>query len=132
MEGMCFLRGADSWSVMARQTECWLTFATVYLSANLHPHTAHKQTHAHRQYAGTGALKSGFTRTGKRTLAGLMDDGVKSITRYYLNNFKVGGGVLCVVVCVWGRVEVRVPCFHWLCSQIMRLTTGLLHAAAFS
>lgn len=42
-----------------------------------------------RQYAGTGALKSGFTRTGKRTLGGLIDDGVKSITRYYLNNFKV-------------------------------------------
>jgi hypothetical protein len=42
-----------------------------------------------RQYAGTGALKSGFTRTGKRTLAGLIDDGVKSMTRYYLNNFKV-------------------------------------------
>lgn len=43
-----------------------------------------------RQYAGTGALKSGFTRTGKRTLAGLLDDGVKSMTRYYLNNFKDG------------------------------------------
>jgi hypothetical protein len=45
-----------------------------------------------RQYAGTGALKSGFTRTGKRSLAGLMDDGVKSMTRYYLNNFKVHVG----------------------------------------
>jgi len=43
-----------------------------------------------RQYAGTGAMKSGFTRTGKRTLGGLVDDGVKSLTRYYLNNFKVG------------------------------------------
>ena len=40
-----------------------------------------------RQYAGTGALKSGFTRTGKRTTFGLLDDGVKSIVRYYLNNF---------------------------------------------
>ena len=39
------------------------------------------------QYAGTGALKSGFTRTGKRTYGGLADDGVKSLTRYYLNNF---------------------------------------------
>lgn len=44
-----------------------------------------------RQYAGTGALKSGFTRTGKRGLAGLLDDGVKSIVRYYLNNFRDGG-----------------------------------------
>jgi hypothetical protein len=45
--------------------------------------------HPCRQYAGTGALKSGFTRTGKRTLGGLLDDGAKSVTRYYLNNFKV-------------------------------------------
>lgn len=43
-----------------------------------------------RQYAGTGALKSGFTRTGKRTFGGLIDDGVKSLTRYYLNNFEDG------------------------------------------
>eukprot|EP00884_Botryococcus_braunii_P019217 jgi/Botrbrau1/597/Bobra.0010s0061.1 len=43
-----------------------------------------------RQYAGTGALKSGFTRTGKRTLGGLIDDGLKSLTRYYLNNFEDG------------------------------------------
>lgn len=40
-----------------------------------------------RQYSGTGALKSGFTRTGKRTLDGFVDDGIKSVTRYYLNNF---------------------------------------------
>ncbi|KAF6258005.1 SacI homology domain-containing protein [Scenedesmus sp. NREL 46B-D3] len=43
-----------------------------------------------RQYAGTGALKSGFTRTGQRTIGGLLDDGVKSIVRYYLNNFQDG------------------------------------------
>ena len=43
-----------------------------------------------RQYAGTGALKSGFTRTGKRTTMGLLDDGVKSMTRYYLNTFQDG------------------------------------------
>ena len=42
------------------------------------------------QYAGTGALKSGFTRTGVRTKAGLLDDGVKSGMRYYLNNFQDG------------------------------------------
>lgn len=43
-----------------------------------------------RQYAGTGALKSGFTRTGKRGLGGLADDGFKSLARYYLNNFRDG------------------------------------------
>lgn len=44
-----------------------------------------------RQYAGTGAMKSAFTRTGKRDLAGLLDDGAKSLTRYFLNNFRDGG-----------------------------------------
>ena len=34
-----------------------------------------------RQYAGTGAMKSAFTRTGKRDLWGLLDDGAKSLTR---------------------------------------------------
>jgi len=43
-----------------------------------------------QQYAGTGAMKSAFTRTGKRDTAGLIDDGVKSLTRYFLNNFRDG------------------------------------------
>jgi hypothetical protein len=43
-----------------------------------------------RQYAGTGALKSGFTRTGKRTVWGLLDDGAKSCARYWRNNFSDG------------------------------------------
>jgi len=43
-----------------------------------------------RQYAGTGALKSGFTRTGQRTVGGLLDDGWKSAVRYFLNNFHDG------------------------------------------
>ena len=43
-----------------------------------------------KQYAGTGALKSGFTRTGVRTKAGLADDGYKSAMRYLLNNFQDG------------------------------------------
>uniref|UniRef100_A0A0K8TMQ9 Phosphatidylinositol-3-phosphatase SAC1 n=1 Tax=Tabanus bromius TaxID=304241 RepID=A0A0K8TMQ9_TABBR len=42
------------------------------------------------QYSGTGALKTDFTRTGKRTKLGLMKDGVNSLTRYYLNNFNDG------------------------------------------
>lgn len=39
---------------------------------------------------GTGAMKSGFTRTGKRTVGGMIDDGVKAVLRYYLNNFQDG------------------------------------------
>lgn len=38
-------------------------------------------------YSGTGALKTDFTRTGKRTKAGALEDGRRSVTRYFLNNF---------------------------------------------
>ncbi|XP_072390142.1 phosphatidylinositol-3-phosphatase SAC1 [Diabrotica undecimpunctata] len=42
------------------------------------------------QYSGTGALKTDFTRTGKRTKAGVFRDGVNSLTRYYKNNLTDG------------------------------------------
>ncbi|KAG1689918.1 Phosphatidylinositide phosphatase SAC1-B [Nymphon striatum] len=42
------------------------------------------------QYAGTGALKTDFTRTGKRTKFGLIKDGINSLKRYYKNNFSDG------------------------------------------
>jgi phosphatidylinositol 4-phosphatase len=38
-------------------------------------------------YAGSGALKSDFTRTNKRTRQGALEDGVKSLTRYLKNTF---------------------------------------------
>lgn len=41
-------------------------------------------------YAGTGALKVDFTKTGKRTIAGMCNDGMNSCMRYYLNNFTDG------------------------------------------
>lgn len=40
-----------------------------------------------RLYAGTVALKGDFTRTGKRTKKGALDDGMNSLQRYYFNNF---------------------------------------------
>jgi hypothetical protein len=41
-------------------------------------------------YTGTGAIKSDYTRTGgKRTFGGLMGDLGKSLTRIYINTFKV-------------------------------------------
>ena len=43
-----------------------------------------------RLYAGTGALKVDFTKTGKRTLQGMYNDGVNSCVRYYVNNFLDG------------------------------------------
>jgi hypothetical protein len=38
-------------------------------------------------YGGSGALKTDFTRTNKRTKKVLLKDGVKSVTRYFKNNF---------------------------------------------
>lgn len=42
------------------------------------------------QYSGTGALKTDITRTGKRTLRGLVSDGANSCMRYVKNNFYDG------------------------------------------
>lgn len=41
-----------------------------------------------RLYAGTGALNTSYTRTGKRTLAGMLSDATKSVSRAYINNFQ--------------------------------------------
>ncbi|KAL5248924.1 hypothetical protein ACHWQZ_G017949 [Mnemiopsis leidyi] len=40
------------------------------------------------QYAGTAALKGDYTRTGERGVAGMMRDGVSSVTRMYINLFR--------------------------------------------
>ncbi|KAJ4465875.1 inositol polyphosphate phosphatase [Lentinula lateritia] len=39
-------------------------------------------------YAGTGALNTSYTRSGKRTLAGVFSDATKSVSRAYINNFQ--------------------------------------------
>jgi hypothetical protein len=41
-------------------------------------------------YTGTPALKTDFTRTGKRTHKGALNDGINAVTRYYINNFTDG------------------------------------------
>ncbi|OJJ44624.1 hypothetical protein ASPZODRAFT_27275 [Penicilliopsis zonata CBS 506.65] len=43
-----------------------------------------------KAYSGTGALKTDFTRTGKRTRVGMLQDLNNSITRYLRNNFLDG------------------------------------------
>ncbi|GJD08739.1 Phosphatidylinositide phosphatase SAC2 [Galdieria sulphuraria] len=40
-----------------------------------------------KQYAGTGALKTDYTRSGKRSTKGLFKDGVNSVMRMYYKNF---------------------------------------------
>lgn len=42
------------------------------------------------QYAATPALKTDFTRTGRRTVWGAVRDGYHSLLRYYRNNFRDG------------------------------------------
>jgi hypothetical protein len=42
------------------------------------------------QYAGTRAIRSDHTRTGTLTLYGLLNDGINSVTRYYINNYEDG------------------------------------------
>lgn len=42
------------------------------------------------QYSGTGALKTDFTRTGKRSFGGVIQDGVNSALRYYFGNCSDG------------------------------------------
>ncbi|KAJ8324712.1 Inositol-1,4,5-trisphosphate 5-phosphatase 1 [Batrachochytrium dendrobatidis] len=41
-----------------------------------------------RIYAGTGALKSSYTRKGKQTMLGFLDDAAKSVNRFYVSNFQ--------------------------------------------
>ncbi|KAJ3127318.1 Phosphatidylinositide phosphatase SAC1 [Nowakowskiella sp. JEL0407] len=42
------------------------------------------------QYAGSGAMKTDFTRTGKRSWNGIMDDGYNASIRYAKNNYADG------------------------------------------
>ena len=42
------------------------------------------------QYAGTPALKTDFTRTGKRSKIGMLNDGKNSIKRYFINTCEDG------------------------------------------
>ena len=54
-------------------------------------------------YTGTKALKTDFTRTGKRTYKGAIDDGMNAIQRYYINNF-CDGTTMTVTMLLWGSL----------------------------
>ncbi|XP_008322074.1 phosphatidylinositol-3-phosphatase SAC1-B [Cynoglossus semilaevis] len=70
---------------MGQRIEEQLDFEKMYKSA-----WADNADACAKQYAGTGALKTDFTRTGKRTQWGLIMDGWNSMIRYYKNNFSDG------------------------------------------
>ncbi|KAF2176670.1 hypothetical protein K469DRAFT_645357 [Zopfia rhizophila CBS 207.26] len=61
-----------------------------------------------RIYAGTGALKSSFTRHGKMSLAGALADARKSATRMYINNFADKGRQITIDMLL-GRLMGQVP-----------------------
>ncbi|TQS38716.1 hypothetical protein Golomagni_00772 [Golovinomyces magnicellulatus] len=59
-------------------------------------------------YAGTGALKSSFTRHGKMSFAGAIADARKSATRLYINNFADKGRQNTIDVLL-GRLVGQIP-----------------------
>lgn len=65
-------------------------------------------------YSGTGALKTDFTRTGKRTKAGLLQDGWRSVKRYFIQNVADGRNQdmwdFFMSRCVDGRRSLPVLC----------------------
>eukprot|EP00605_Chrysophyceae_sp_TOSAG23-4_P001416 GSChrysophyteH1.ASY1.ANO1.1542.1 assembled CDS len=61
------------------------TFETIFKSV-----WANNANAISKLYAGTGALKVDFTKTGKKTYKGDINDGVNSCKRYYFNNFTDG------------------------------------------
>ena len=46
--------------------------------------------HVSLSYSGTGAMKSDFVRTGKRSVFGALNDGILTTRRLFINNFRDG------------------------------------------
>lgn len=52
-------------------------------------------------YAGSGSLKSNLTRTGENSIKGWLDDGKKSVTRFYMNNFRDSARCVYILLLFW-------------------------------
>ncbi|KAB8337207.1 hypothetical protein FH972_021509 [Carpinus fangiana] len=74
-------------------------------------------------YAGTGALKSSFTRSGKMSLAGALADARKSAQRLYINNFADKGRQVTIDTLL-GRLVGQTPVY--LFDPINDYVTGEL------
>jgi len=59
-------------------------------------------------YAGTKAMKGDFTRYGKKTYKGTLMDGVYSVKRYFINNFKDGYNQDCADFSL-GKISHKYP-----------------------
>ncbi|KAJ8906456.1 hypothetical protein NDN08_002949 [Rhodosorus marinus] len=81
-----------------------------------------------KQYSGTGALKTDFTRTGKRSTRGMLEDGVKSVMRIYFKNFVDGGRQDCLdALCGYGQalnLPVQRSNGHGFMKDVSRITPG--------
>lgn len=80
-----------------------------------------------RIYAGTGALKSSFTRTGKMSFAGALADVRKSATRLYINNFEDKGRQNTIDMLLgrlMGQVPVHLfdPINDWVSAEMTKRT----------
>ncbi|PNS17746.1 hypothetical protein CAC42_3141 [Sphaceloma murrayae] len=78
-------------------------------------------------YAGTGALKSSFTRSGKMSLAGALADVRKSATRLYINNFEDKGRQNTIDMLLgrlMGQAPVHLfdPINDWVSAELIRRT----------
>jgi hypothetical protein len=74
-----FLRMIDCQPTLGEENTFWGLFNTLWADSG---------DWLSRIYAGTGALKSSYTRSGKQTVLGFLDDAAKSATRFYINNFQ--------------------------------------------
>ncbi|KAI0939420.1 hypothetical protein AcV5_000847 [Taiwanofungus camphoratus] len=74
-----------------------------------------------RIYAGTGALNTSFTRSGKRTLAGVLSDATKSVSRAYINNFQDKGKQIAIDMFVGNlSTQKRVTIFDPIHDSVRR------------
>ena len=81
-----------------------------------------------RIYAGTGALKSSYTRTGKMSFAGALADVRKSATRLYINNFEDKGRQNTIDMLLgrlMGQMPVHLydPINDWVSAEMNKRTT---------
>ncbi|VVC32076.1 SAC domain [Cinara cedri] len=67
------------------------------------------------QYSGTGALKTDFTRTGKRTYNGMLKDLKNALLRYYKNNLRDGVRQDCIDIVLGNYVVDANECASLPC-----------------
>lgn len=88
-------------------------------------------------YAGTGALKSSYTRSGKSSLAGMVADLRKSAQRLYINNFEDKGRQETIDMLLGRRigqtaVQLFDPINDWVTTELNRRAAEFTFAEQIS